>query len=470
MTGIAQIDISVAINFGLSICIATLSVWGYRRIKKVTPLYFGFAYALFAVSHYLLLTGGTTTPGLEFFLLRTGGYAFVMIGLFALLKDIIERQETEAELRSKKARLDATFDQAAVGIAELLPDLQIVQANRRFSSILGYGDRNAVGLYLPDLVAAQDREGACHAIAGVLTGELPGYTGEAECLRKDGSPVWTGIFVSPVKEGGNKPGFCILVLEDISAQKAAEARLALANDHLEERVSERTAELAKANEALVAEVCQRSVAEERLRLSLHEKEVLIKEIHHRVKNNLQIIISLLYLQSRKTPDPACCAALLDSQTRIRSMALIHENLYRCGDLSSVDFDRYLQNLAGNLKVAYGADKEGIIVTTDARDLHVSINTAIPLGLVANELISNALKYAFTGRDGGRITLSGQKESGRITLVVRDNGNGIPEGFDWEHAETLGFSLIIMLVRQLKGTVTLDRSNGTTFTITIPHGE
>ena len=139
MTGIAQIDISVAINFGLSICIASLSVWGYRRIKKVTPLYFGFAYALFAVSHYLLLTGGTTTPGLEFFLLRTGGYAFVMIGLFALLKDIIERQETEAELRSKKARLDATFDQAAVGIAEILPDLQIVQANRRFSSILGYG-------------------------------------------------------------------------------------------------------------------------------------------------------------------------------------------------------------------------------------------------------------------------------------------------------------------------------------------
>jgi two-component sensor histidine kinase len=341
MIGGYPVDASVAVNLLLSIGIVLVSIWGYHKIKKLTPLYFGFAYTLFAISHGILLTGGDSFPGAVFFILRTGGYALVATGLFAILNDIIRRQKAETEL----------------------------------------------------------------------------------------------------------------------------ARL---SDRLEERVLERTAELARANEALIAEVCQRSIAEERLRLSLHEKEVLIKEIHHRVKNNLQVIVSLLYLQSRKTSDPACSAALLDSQTRIKSMALIHENLYQSGDLMSVNFDRYLRNLAGHLMVAYGVDLSGIRVVTDARDLAINVTTAIPLGLIANELISNALKYAFTGRDGGEITLTGQKEDSRITLVINDNGWGIPEGFDWEHVDSLGFNLVLMLVRQLKGTITLTRTGGTKFVITLPY--
>ena len=187
-----------------------------------------------------------------------------------------------------------------------------------------------------------------------------------------------------------------------------------------------------------------------------------------MKNNLQIIVSLLYLQSQKTSDSACGAALLDSQTRIKSMALIHENLYQSGDLALIDFDRYLRNLAGNLMVAYGVDRSGIRATIHAQDLTVNVTTAVPLGLIANELISNALKYGFTGRDGGEITLTGQKEKSWITLVVKDNGRGIPEEFDWEHADSLGFNLVLMLVRQLKGTIALGRTNGTQFVITIPY--
>ena len=218
---------------------------------------------------------------------------------------------------------------------------------------------------------------------------------------------------------GETPCYCILVLEDISARKSAEAEIARLTGRLEERVLERTTALAQANEALVAEVCQRTIAEERLRLSLHEKETLIKEIRHRVKNNLQVIVSLLYLQSHKTSDPACAAALMDSQTRIKSMALIHENLYQSDDLMSIDFDRYFRNLAGNLMVAYGVDRSSVRVATDARDLAINVTTAIPLGLIANELISNALKYAFTGRDGGEITV--ERTAGTIPDNTRRQG-------------------------------------------------
>ena len=110
----------------------------------------------------------------------------------------------------------------------------------------------------------------------------------------------------------------------------------------------------------------------------------------------------------------------------------------------------------------------MLVVTDARDLSVNVTTAIPLGLIANELISNALRYAFTGREGRKITLNGKRDPSRITLVIKDNGRGIPEDFDWEHADSLGFNLVRMLVRQLKGTIALVRTSGTEFVITIPY--
>ncbi|MFZ1127335.1 PAS domain-containing sensor histidine kinase [Methanoregula sp.] len=468
MIGGYQVDVSVAVNLLMSVAIVVLSVWGYYKIKKSTPLYFGFAYTLFAISHFLLLTGGNNPPGAVFFVLRTGGYALVATGLFALLKDIILRQEVECDLRESRKRLAATFDQAAVGIAGILPGGHIAQVNRRFCDILGYTVTGILNVLPHTLIAPDDQRDTFEAIKRIMKGDLPGYTSEIQCIRKDGSSIWCELFISPVRGTADVPCYCILVLEDISARKTAEAELARLTGRLEERVLERTAELAQANEALIAEVCQRTIAEERLRLSLHEKEILINEIHHRVKNNLQIIVSLLYLQSQKTSDSACGAALLDSQTRIKSMALIHENLYQSGDLALIDFDRYLRNLAGNLMVAYGVDRSGIRATIHAQDLTVNVTTAVPLGLIANELISNALKYGFTGRDGGEITLTGQKEKSWITLVVKDNGRGIPEEFDWEHADSLGFNLVLMLVRQLKGTITLGRTNGTQFVITIPY--
>lgn len=467
MSGIIP-DIPVFINLLFSAGIVTVSIWGYTKIRKFTPLYFGIAYTAFAVSHFLLLTQADNSPGSLFFFLRTGGYVCVVIGLFAILSDIIRRQEVERELIESRERLAATFDQAAVGIAEIGEGDRIVLANKRFPEILGYPGTGPVPESLQALIAPEDRRDTCAAITAVMHGKIPGYSGELLCLKKDGTTTACQAFISPVRGTAGSPVYAILVLEDISARKKAETDLAKLTGQLEQRVIERTAELALANETLVSEIAQRSRAEEQLQVSLLEKDVLIKEIHHRVKNNLQVVISLLYLQAKKTADPACGAALMDSQTRIKSMALIHENLYKSGDMASVDFDRYLQNLAGNLMVAYGVDRAGIKVTTNARGLAVPITTAIPLGLIANELVSNSLKYAFAGTGhGGEIVLNGKKDENGITLVVRDNGKGIPDDFDWENAESLGFNLVIMLTRQLKGTVRLSRENGTELTVAIP---
>jgi two-component sensor histidine kinase len=324
----------------LSITVVAISIWGYSRIGKPTPLYFGIAYVLFAMSHFITLIGMNQLHAPALIMMRTAGYVLVAVGLFAIIRDIIGRQQVEQEL-------------------------------------------------------------------------------------------------------------------------------AALNTGLEDRVRERTCELQKANTALLNEVYQRSFAEDRLKLALHEKEVLLKEIHHRVKNNLQIIISLLFLQAKKNDDPASTSALTDSQTRVKSMALVHEKLYQSTDLGAIDFAGYLQNLVSNLMVTYGADKRRIRVTVSAKDLPLTINTAIPMGLIMNELVSNSLKYAFPEGREGELSIEGHEEGDTMQITVRDNGVGIPESIDWRYTESLGLHLVQMLTRQLRGTIDLSRESGTEFRFIIP---
>ena len=243
------------------------------------------------------------------------------------------------------------------------------------------------------------------------------------------------------------------IIRDIIGRQQVEQELAALNTGLEDRVRERTCELQKANTALFNEVYQRLFAEDRLKLALHEKEILLKEIHHRVKNNLQIIISLLFLQAKKNDDPVSTSALTDSQTRVKSMALVHEKLYQSTDLGSIDFAGYLQNLVSNLMVTYGADKRRIRVSVSAKDLPLTINTAIPLGLIMNELVSNSLKYAFPEGREGELSIEGHAEGDTMQITVRDNGVGMPESLDWRYAESLGLHLVQMLTRQSKEPLT-----------------
>jgi PAS domain S-box-containing protein len=462
-----SIDLTVLVNLLLSLTIVIVSIWGYIRIGKPTPLYFGIAYLLFALSHLAMLTGYAPVAGLPLILMRTGGYLLVAVGLFALIRDILERQRAEQALRESEERLCATFDQAAVGIVEFQPDERICRCNHRSAEILGCTEDKLLATPVWQIIPPDDSLWHLDAINRVLQGEYDEYCATIPLIRKDGALIWCQAYLSSVRGADTKPKYFILVLEDITARKLAEDELASLNTGLENRIQERTHELEWVNSALVTENRQRSTAEEQLRTSLHEKEVLLREIHHRVKNNLQIIVSLLYLQANKTDDPGFSEALMESQTRVRSMALIHEKLYQSDNLSSIDFEGYLKNLVANLMVSYGVDRSRVKVTIAVDSLPMTINTAIPLGLIMNELVSNTLKYAFPQGNSGEVSIRGSMEGDTIHICVRDNGRGIPESFDWKHADSLGLSLVQMLIRQLKGTIELSRNAGTEFTISVP---
>jgi PAS domain S-box-containing protein len=216
---------------------------------------------------------------------------------------------------------------------------------------------------------------------------------------------------------------------------------------------------------------ERMKAEDRILASLREKEVLLKEVHHRVKNNLQIISSLINLQSRNVQDPRALEVLRESQNRVRSLALVHERLYRSSDLSRVDFGEYIRNMVSSLFSSYSSLAQGVAYEIDAGETLVGVDLAIPCGLVLNELISNALKHAFPDGKRGKVFISFHRRGdGPYVLRVKDNGVGFPPGLDILKTETLGFQLVHTLTRQLAGSLELNREGGTEITFTFGDGD
>ncbi len=205
--------------------------------------------------------------------------------------------------------------------------------------------------------------------------------------------------------------------------------------------------------------------ERQLRDSLAEKELLLKEVHHRVKNNLQIISTLLDLQADNIHDENLLKSLKESQDRIMAMALIHEKLYQSSDLACIDFWEYLESLVGHLLSSYVDDPGRIVMKVDVGDLQMGIDKAIPYGLIINELVSNAMKHAFPNGRRGEITIHFHaEEGGWINLTVADNGIGLPPGLDFRNTGTLGMQLVNMLTKQLHGEISLLNEEGAAFTI------
>jgi len=252
----------------------------------------------------------------------------------------------------------------------------------------------------------------------------------------------------------------------VTLEGRAVGQLALANpgrDYIE-----RDLRLVKYLAKFYAMALQHKRSQERLYATLREKEVLLREIHHRVKNNLQVISSLLNLQAASLSDPQALEMLKESQNRVRSMALVHDQLHRSRDLSRIGFREYVTNLCASLFSSYGVDSARIALRVDVEDIALPIDAAIPCGLIVHELVSNSLKHAFPGERRGEIFIRLKSQPPRGTvLTVADNGIGLPESVDVATANSLGLRLVRILAGQIEAPVRQRSGGGTAFEIELP---
>jgi len=382
---------------------------------------------------------------------------------YSIIHDVTDSRLAALALKESEERYRTLVDQ--------LPDYVLVHRNGILLYVnpsaalnLGYDAENLIGNPVFPLIAPEFHTTVRQAIIRRMAGEIiPSY--EMKIRAADGT------FRTVLTNGAaitfeGKPA-SLNVLTDISTLKQAEETIRSANEVLEKRVAERTEALSNANVQLTAEIAARTRAEEEITRSLEEKVILLREIHHRVKNNLQIIASLLNLQSRYITDPKVLESIKDSQSRVRAMALAHERIYRSHNLSDINLKDYLNYLTKQILQFYNVNQYpiGISVTMDA--IMADIDTVIPVGLILNELVSNSLKHAFPDGRKGTISIEGfPEDANTFRFVYHDDGVGMPAGFDWKNTESLGLRLVNSLVDQLDGTLESCDGEGTTFIITI----
>lgn len=283
--------------------------------------------------------------------------------------------------------------------------------------------------------------------------------GDVRWVRDHGCPLWS--------EGQKRVTHIYGAIQDITKSKKAEEALRKAHNKLESRVKNRTEKLVTANLKLQAEILERQRAEDKVKASLMEKEVLLQEIHHRVKNNMQIIVSLLMLQCANIEDQCYLNMFNDAMDRIKSMALVHEKLYQSKDLTKIDIIGYIRSLVENLLLSHTPGTDKVFLSVDGNDVNLGLDSAIICGLIINELVTNSIKYAFQGDMKGEIRIGIKLIGGeKVEIEVSDNGVGMPDNFDIEHSDTLGLQIVTVLAeQQLNGKIDLVSSgNGTQYRI------
>jgi two-component sensor histidine kinase len=210
------------------------------------------------------------------------------------------------------------------------------------------------------------------------------------------------------------------------------------------------------------DISERKAAEEKVGTALAEKQALLMEIHHRVRNNLQVVISMLNIQARGMPDARMREAFMQVQNRIHSMALVHDGLYKSKNMASVDIGGYAERLGQHLLCALDVDPGRISIEMTAKELSLGIDTAVPLGLILNELLTNSIRHAFPDGRKGKISMTLDKtDEGMYWLTYSDDGVGLPRGIDIANAGTVGLQMVALLASQLSGALEIDRNGGTT---------
>jgi PAS domain S-box-containing protein len=372
----------------------------------------------------------------------------------------LERQVAEqtAELRSANARLTealaqrttalqalaiseeefrASFEAAAVGKAQVEPaTARILRANSAFAHMLGYEPADLVGRIAWEITWPEDRADDQAEYARFLSGEVTAYVREKRYLRRDGTPIWgriSGTLIRSSETG--RPTLMVAVIEDVDERHKAQMALQAATRDLEAVVEERTA-------------------------ALQQRDILLREVYHRVKNNLQLIDSLLVMQARQLADPEAKTALLGLRRRVYALGLVHHQLMNSTNLRTFDVAPFLQELSAN--IIEGAVDRNILLSVHAIPLDVGLDFAIPLGLMVTELVTNALKHAFPHGVGTIAVILERRPDDEVALIVSDDGQGQDESKTsaGRPRAGMGINIVTTLVAQLQGTMTVQKGNGT----------
>ncbi len=351
------------------------------------------------------------------------------IGVVGTLTDISERVLAQESLRRSEELYRSVYSSGPLAIVLWDPvDGQVLDWNAQAERLFGWRREEAVGRQLGELVFTVASDADVPQPAQVADLAASRHATLAQNRTRDGALLWCEWYSAQLHDSDGRPSGLV---------------------------------------SMALDVTDRLRAEEEIKSSLREKDVLLREIHHRVKNNLQVIATLLDLQTQHSSDQTASRILRESRGRVHAMALIHEKLYRSHRLSHVDLPGFVSDLLNYLVRAYGVDRGLLELAADVAVHTVNVDTATQIGLIINELVSNALKYAFDPGQPGRISVAAYPlEAGGLRLVVADTGRGVPEGIEPGRTRTLGLQLVGILTAQLHGDIKLVREQGTRFEITV----
>jgi PAS domain S-box-containing protein len=353
-----------------------------------------------------------------------------VLGIIGIYRDITDRKQAESIIQQSEARFRHIVDSNMIGIFFSNKDGQITEANDAFLSLVGYSrDELRWGQMNWQNMTPPERMVKAKKVAEEL--QMFGISGtfEKEYLHKNGDRI-------PVLVG-------VALMGDVAATTGYDV-------------------------TFVLDITGRKLIEEQLKASLDEKDLLLREVHHRVKNNLQVISSIFSLQAHYLQDPAALSILAECQNRISSMALIHEKLYQSDRVAKIDFADYIKSLTSNLFSTYNISPNLVCLDLQIANVNLNLDTAITCGLLINELVSNSLKHAFPQQRSGKVSLQFTIDpEQQFRLVVQDDGIGLPEDLDIQSARSLGLRLIKALTRQLEGKLKITDQQGAIFQVTFP---
>nr|WP_308572464.1 PAS domain S-box protein [uncultured Methanobacterium sp.] len=339
-----------------------------------------------------------------------------------VFEDITLRKRSELKLKESEEQINAIFNTVNSGIILIDTEGFIRIANQHMTKMFGFNHSQFIGMSYLDLINNKERTASETDMGKLINGEVDNLFIERQYKRKDSSVFWGNLSGTRIlNEDGSLKGL-IGVITNIT-------------------------DLKKSNDAL--------------KNSLKEKDALLMEVHHRVKNNMQIISSLLNLQINHEDSDEIIKVLKESQGRVKSMAMIHEKLYQSPSFNNISFKNYVERLVFDIFYSYGIKTDSIESVLDIEDINLNIETAIPLGLIINELVTNSVKHAFS-KGEGTIIIKLKSSPNHMQLIVADDGIGIPKNIDIGKTETLGLKLVNSLADQLDGELHLDSSHGTEF--------